>query len=326
MLSLYLILICIILFFTTIFLLMLGGKYLKAKLKEKIPFFHGDYNWVFTFKNGGPIVVDYVKTKGGKAKTTEEETQLETTQHSMIDKATQHSYDKKPAYVIVEGSPLNVLVKKRDYQPTIVEIQKYKAKIKHIISKKDKRYSIGLINIFISKFKKLNEAFEYLPQGRVILDKIFSDYNPNKVYTLVELNTYLERIHNGLTALQNLLKDKDKTMINFTDYFSSGNLARIFNKRFQEAQSNGRLQMAQEYDEGNKLVKIGGTIVVIIILILGFLVFKQGNQIDSLNETVIKQTNTISEKIDDMNTHQIFKSPNLNQNPVLTTNNSGNNG
>lgn len=316
MLSLILMILCFILFIAIIFLLMIGGKYLKAKIKEFLPFYQGRYSWVITFMRGGAIVVDYTNTEHGTTKTTDEDTQLENTNHSFIDKATRdmasiHSYDKKPAYVIAEGCPLNVLVKRRDFEPTIIEINKYKNKIKQIINKQDKRYSIGLINILLTKFKKLDEAFTYFPKARILLSKIFGNYDPNKDYTLVEINDYLKSVHSGLSDLQMLLKDKDKAMINFTDYFSSGNLARIFNKRFQEAQTNGRLQMAQKYEDKNKLLKAGSVVLIIVVLIFGFLLIKQGNQIDELSETVISQSQTISTKLDDMNTNR-YVTPNVN--------------
>lgn len=331
MISLILMILCFILFFTVIFLLMVGGKYLKAKIKEFLPFYQGKYSWVITFMRGGPIVVDYINTEHGTTKTTEEETQLENTTHSFIDKATKdmasiHSYDKKPAYVIAEGCPLNVLVKRQDYEPTIIEINKYKKKIKQIIGKNDKRYSIGLLNILFTKFKKLDEAFTYFPKARILLSKIFSNYNPERDYTLAEINDYLNYVHNGLSDLQVVLKDKDKAMINFTDYFSSGNLARIFNKRFQEAQTNGRLQMAQKYEDKNKLLKAGSVVLIIVVLIFGFLLIKQGNQIDELSTTVIAQAQTISTKLDDMNSNR-YISPDIDlDNTPIQNRSSGSNG
>lgn len=311
---------------------MIGGKFLKAKVKEFLPFYKGRYSWVITFKRGGEIVIDYVSTANGKTKTTDEETQLENTSHSFIDRATKdkatiHMYDKKPAYVIAEGCPLNVLVKRRDFEPTIIEIGKYKKKINQIILKQDKRYSIGLANILITKFKKLDEAFEYLPAARQQLSKIFKNYNPNEEYALSEINEYLKHVYNGLSELQAILKNKDKSMINFTDYFSSGNLARIFNKRFQEAQVNGRLQIAQKQEGGQKLLKMGGVVFVIVILIFGFLLIKQGNQIESLNTTLASQSSEISNKLDDLNTISYpIGGAQLNNNPIKNISSGANDG
>lgn len=326
MLNVILIFLNIIFLFIILFLFMIGGKYLKAKLKEFLPFLKGTYNWVITFKKGGPIDIDYVSTKGGSAKTTEEETQLENTTHAFIDKATKsqasiHSYDMKPAYVIAEGCPLNVLVKRMDYEPTIIELEKYKAKIKKIIAKQDIRYSKGLINILINRFKKLNDKLEYLPQAQQLLYLTFKEYDSERNYDLRDLNELLQHIYSGINSLQGLLKDKDKSMINFTDYFSNGNLARIFNKRFQEALTNGRLQMAQEYEDKSKFMKIGSVVGVIVILIFGFLLIKQGNIIEEMNQNMLTQTQKLSEKIDDLNTMQPIPTDiDLDNNPINSNN------
>jgi len=332
MLSAILIFVIILLVFTVFFLFMVGGKYLKAKLKEALPFLKGTYNWVITFKKGGPIIIDYVSTKGGKTQTTEEETQIENTEHSFIDKATKekasiHSYDMKPAYVIAEGCPLNILVKRRDYADTIVELEKYKRKIVQIVNKQDIRYSQGLVNILLNRFKKLNDSLMYLPQAQVLLFSIFKDYSSEKNYSLGELNDFLLHIKSGINNLQSLLKDKDKSMINFTDYFSNGNLARIFNKRFQEALINGRLQMAEAYEDKSKMLKIGSVVGVIIILIFGFLLVKQGNIIEEMNETLISQTTMLSDKLEDINaTQQNIISPNLDSNPIYNSSGGSING
>lgn len=306
------------LFFIIFFVFAKGGSYLIEKLKSQLPFFKGNWDWVAHFTKKGLVILKFCKILPGKKVKNKlgEITYLESTEHSFVDGTgvndftTIHSLNKKPLYITVEGNPTNVLLKRNDFTSDIIrikEIIKIISKVKE--SKDDKKIDrlLGKLYIIISK---LSDTFKYLPKAKTMIDNLLSLNHQYDDLSLNDKSIMLSNYKTTFILLYRVLQKRNNTLVNFTDYFHAGNLARIFNKIFLESQQNGRLQISKKQSTENSIFKITTVVFLIAMGILVFMTISQNNKIEELQDSI----NVVNTKISSLNS----LTPNLQNGSIQT--------
>ena len=306
------------LFFIIFFVFAKGGSYLIEKLKSQLPFFKGKYDWVAHFTKKGLVILKFCRILPGKMVKNKsgEITYLESTNHSIIDGTgvkdftTIHSLDKKPLYITVEGNPTNVLLRKYDFTSDIVRIKEIIKIISKVKESKDEKKIDKLLGKLYIVISKLSDAFKYLPKAKTIVDNLLSLNHQYDNMSLDDKMVMLSNYKSTFILLYRTLQKRNNTLVNFTDYFHAGNLARIFNKIFLESQQNGRLQISKKQTTENNMFKITGVVFLIAMGILLFVTLSQNHKIEDLQNSI----SSINEKIDNLN----IVPPNL-QNGTIQT-------
>jgi len=282
---------------------MVGGTYLKSKIKEIMPWNKNKGVFNLHLDKTGTFFMDY-KVLKGKNKITRKNKHdilLNDNEHSFVDMTradsdfvSVHKMDRVPLYLTVEGSPTNVLAKYRDYKKDLIKIKAIYKYINGIIQENDlvkyKKSNTRIINLFLN----LRGAFKYLPEARGICENTARLYNPDNQYSVEDYKSLFLAYLNSFVSLSRVLKEKNNTFVNFKEFFNEGNISALFNKITREYEQLGRLSMQKKQASMDKAVKIGGGIFLAAMGILAFLVVDQGNKIEDIGI----QINKINNKLD----------------------------
>jgi hypothetical protein len=156
---------------------MVGGGYLKAKLKEMMPWNKNKGTFNLHLDKTGTFFLDYKVLKGKNKITRKNKPDILLTDnhHSFVDlvrdsdNVSIHKMDRVPLYLTVEGSPTNVLAKYRDYDQDIYKIKSVYQYLQQIISQNDIKKYKKANNKMINLFLNLSSSFKYLPSLKFFL-------------------------------------------------------------------------------------------------------------------------------------------------------------
>lgn len=297
----------LVLVFETAFLFvmyMIGGSFLKSKLKEIMPWNKNKGAFNLHLDKTGTFIMDYKVLKGKNKirRKNKHDILLNDNHHSFIDSTRYnkdfvsiHKMDRVPLYLTVEGSPTNVLAKYRDYDKDLYKIKSIYKYIQDVIAKEDiakfKKANTKIINLFLN----LRNAFKYLPEAKMICEETAYAFDANKEYKIEDYKKLFNFYANSFVSLSRLLKEKNHTFVNFKEFFNEGNISALFNKITREYEQLGRLSMQKKQAGMDKAVKIGGGIFLAAMGILAFLVVDQGNKIEDVSIKI----NQINKKLND---------------------------
>jgi len=309
------------------FLLSAGGGLLKTRLKSKMLFWKGKGKHIQFFDKSGKSRFYYeIPDKEGCITIDGEKYKLSETNHSLADrtngKGTIHVIDGEPLYIIVQGSPSNVLVKQRDYDLDISRMTKIIKDIHTLVIAKDEvgalKYANGLINASF----KLSSSYKYLVPARKIAKELLlitPNYNDNGISRTRTGLQMLKLFEIGFSKLQRVLVSKNRTLINFTEFFSVINLSNMFNDGFAEAGRIRSIEQERIKKSQSKIAKVGIGIAVVVVGLLVFLLIKQGESIDELSIQMTAISKNMIE-IKDSTSGIVNADLNVTGNPVLVNN------
>ena len=295
-------------FAMVMYLFAVGGRFLRYKIKSKLPWLKGKGKHVSYTDRSGRKIYDYILCDkngfvitpgGGKVK-------LGNTEHILYDATmgkagTPLTMDGEPLYEIVEGSPTNIAIKRRDFDEDI-EI------VKVIINKIDVSLTSDTNDAKAKLCEKINKLlltlsadFKYLRSAknvvteRIDLPSFYISEGNNKIDR--SLNDYLTEYRKGFVTLSKIFLKKNGTMVNYNDLFPLTNLTHLFNDMMAEMYRHGRAEKSVNDGKIGKGLTIGGVVLAIGIVILIIIVVGQGNRIEEMSTSLAQ----ISTKLDKVN-------------------------
>lgn len=285
-------------------LFMIGGKYLRSKLKEAMPWNRYKGSFTLFLDKTGTFFLDYVLLKGKNkiARKNKHDILLTQNHHSFVDLASKdtnfvsvHKMDRVPLYLVVEGSPTNVLAKFRDFDKDIFKLKGVYKYVQKVIQNNSitnyKKANFKIVNLFLN----LRDTFKYLPEAKELCEQAAYLASNKQEYTEKDYQELFANYLNAFSELGRILKKKNKTFVNFREFFNEGNISALFNKITREYEQLGRMAISKKESKMDKALKIGGGIFLVAMGLIAFLIVDQGNKI----EDVTNQLNKISNKIDE---------------------------
>lgn len=315
-----------------------GKEYLQARLKSKFFPYKFKGSWVTYTKKDGRYYLFYlliskdkeIKLFGDKQKLGEcENTLIDIVNEMLFDKEgkavpTKTFYQGEPIYHLVEGSPTNILIKSRDYEQDISKLKEIIKIINETVNSKDLDGATKLKNKLNQIFLQLHTTeFKYLPTARKLVSNLLNlesfvksqiDEEGNALYPNIDDLQIIAKYKEIILELIKILTVKDKTLVNFDELFSNGNLSKIFNQ-------SGHLQYIAGVLKNLKLRNLDKIMWgILIIAVLGFLVVgnmirTQGEKIDTISAQITELSNQLDQ---DMNI--LTSNVSVNFNPENTQN------
>lgn len=332
-------LVLIILMGILFYLLYIGGSFLRQKAKAKSMPFKNKGAWIEFIKKDGRSYLFYIiigkdnkiELRGDKYQLDECTNILKDCTNQVFDKQgnprpTKNYYDGDPKYFIVEGCPTNVLVKSRDYDQDISKLQEVRNTIQKIIlsgiEADATKYKEKLISVFYSLY---NSDLKYTPSiHKLVRDFLETELQLSQLkdeeeqpikYTDIDI---LKEFDNKIINIIREMALKNKTNINFTEYFNSGKLSEIYAKHTSFAYLLGILK-AGAINQLKKLMWFIIIALVVACLILGYIgidtqkkIEKLGTQISILSSDM----NIMHEKINEMTIIKNIPSSNIPNSPA----------
>lgn len=328
----------IILLGILMYLLYIGGSFLKQKAKAKSMPFKNKGAWIEFIKKDGRSYLFYIiigkdnkiELKGDKYQLDECTNILRDCTRQVFDKngnpqPTKNYYDGDPKYFIVEGCPTNVLVKSRDYDQDIAKLQEVRGIIQRIIESgleaDAKKYKEKLIDTF---YKLYNSDMRYTPSiHRLVRDFIETEEQLSLLKDDNELPlayTNIEVLKQFDIKIINMIREmtlKNKTNINFSEYFNSGKLSEIYAKHTSFAYLLGILK-AGAIDQLKKLMWFIIIALVVACLVLGYIGIDTQKKIENLGNQISvlsSDMNSMHETVLDMAVIKNIPSSNIPNSP-----------
>ena len=278
-----------------------GGGFLLTRIKSRMPFWKGKGKHVLFFDKSGKTRFYYlIPNSDGKIMINDVEYNFISTHHSISDntagKGTIHFLDGEPLYIIVQGCPNNILVSQRGYDLDIGKIDGVLVDIDKLVKVNNDELSIKLLANLSKITFRLTGSYRYLrPARKVASDLIIltQELQAGKLkdFTNVRvLNTYKVLFQ----KLQRVLESRNRTMINFTDYFTANDLCQSFNDQFAKAINIKSIEQERARTGISKFAKIGLGIGVAVVGVMAFLLIQQGGTIDELQLTITSMNTTVN--------------------------------
>lgn len=335
-------LLLIILLGALFYLLYIGGSFLRQKAKAKSMPFKNKGAWIEFIKKDGRSYLFYIiigkdnkiELRGDKYQLDECTNILKDCTNQVFDKdgnpkPTKNYYDGDPKYFIVEGCPTNVLVKSRDYDQDISKLEEVRNTIKKIIASgieaDAKKYKEKLITTFINLY---NSDLKYTPSiHRLVADFIQTELQLSQLKDDNDLPlqytdfTVLQKFDDKIINIIREMALKNKTNINFSEYFNSGKLSEIYAKHTSFAYLLGILK-AGALDQLKKLMWIIIACLVVGLLVLGYISINTQKKLDVVTADIQKiklDTNSMIETLGQMQVIQNIPSSNIPNSPANIT-------
>jgi hypothetical protein len=290
-------------------ILYLGKGYILHKIKSNLFLYKHRGAWITYTKKDGRYFLYYVLIgKNKEIKLDGNKKMLGTSENTFIDLVEQllitddnkfvpskNFFQGEPIYHLVEGCPTNVLIKGRDYEQ---DTNKLKEIIKIInsfdeetdpklVSRFKANLTQALTNLYVKEFK-------YLPSARTIVADILEIEGRLRAETNDEgelINSDIKDysiLHHYLPKLDNLYKllaMKDKTIVNYDELHSQGQLDKIFN---QSAQMNyiAGVMKNLTFKNFDKIMWMLIIIAIVGFVAVGYMVHNLDGRFDELNVNI----------------------------------------
>jgi hypothetical protein len=302
-------------------IIILGGKYLAAVIKEKLPWIKGKGKWILIGDKSKNFILDYrIPDKYGRIVLSNgDKYTLGQTKHTLEDitrikdfknlKSTVHHLDKKPLYIVIQGCPTDVLLEGRDYEEDIEKIKEIISNIDSTILTNDENIILDYQKKLKSTLMKLLTSFKYLKSAKLevkYLLSIESDYR-DELDNIVHLTPkkILEEYRSGFIRLSTILTNKTGTLVNFEDYYRTHNISKLFNDSNNLFFRFGVLFGAKKSKIG-KLLTIGMVVVIIVMIIVGIMSYTTSNKVNAVQSQLATITNTLNDiKNSDLNSSKV---------------------
>lgn len=280
----------------------MGGKLLKAKLKSMLPWNKNKGRFWLHLYQTGTFVLDYIKLdKENKIKRKNNDILITgDSHHSFVDKTALenhvsiHKMDKLPLVLTVEGTPTDILAKYRNFELDLNKlgtIEKYLTKV----IESDNLNKLKEANTKMLKlFNDLKNSFVYLPPAKEMCRRALMLFDENEVYSNKGYVRLLNKYKLAVQHLQRMLNERNNKFVNFSEFFSKGNMSKLLNEVGRRMFSLGRQSVGDKPNAMDKAVKIGGTIFLLAAGIIVYFLVDQGNQIEDMTNKL----NQINKKLD----------------------------
>lgn len=281
-----------------LYMRIVGGGYLKARISSQLWWRKGRGIWVEYNSKAGKVTDRYIL-----APLSANIIDFNKKDKFFLDRCSEQLFDDTgnlvpskearygvPLYRVFEGSPTNVLPTYRDFEQDINYFDDLLIKIKQVIESGDKEVAKKMVEKINEKFTQLYDAFKYLPSAKKITISLLNiplsdkdeEGHDQDIDPIKTLNDY--KIH--IESLKKVLKVKSKTLVTFTDYFNHANLAELINNIVPLAYTFGLLEglLSKKIDRILLILIIAG--LIIGFLIMGIMVGQQGKKIKELTTSV----------------------------------------
>ena len=290
---LFVVLITIILYMRVV-----GGGYLKARISSQLWYRKGKGIWVEYNSKAGKVTDRYII-----APQSANIIDFNKKDKFFLDKCSEQLFDDTgnlvpakearygiPLYRVFEGSPTNVLPVYRDFEQDINYFDELIKTMTDIIETKNYEMAYPLIDKINEKCTQLHDAFKYLPAGKKIVISLLniplSEKDEEGNETHVDGIKILKEYKLHIEALKKVLKVKSKTLVTFTDYFNHANLAELINNIVPLAYTFGLLEglLSKKREMLLLILIIAG--LIIGFLVMGIMLSKQGKTIKEMSANV----------------------------------------
>lgn len=293
-----------------------------------MPFWKGKGKHILFFDKSGKTRIYYeIPDSDGKVKIGGVTYSLNSTDHSLSDytggKGTIHFLDGEPLYIIVQGCPSNVLVRQRNYDFDIGKLNKVIDDIDKLNEVKDDvRANSYLVSLAKQSFK-LAGGYSYLmPARRIVKEilKIAQAYTSGSLEGKEDDYQILLKFKTQFLKLERLLEKRDRTLINFDDFFTVNDLSKAFNNEFSNALALRNIEQERMKNGINKYAKLGIGIAIAVVGLVVFLLFKQSGHIEEMQASIVSINSNMSEIKTDLDSYNLVKDLNVSGNPVPSNN------
>jgi predicted nucleic acid-binding Zn ribbon protein len=196
-----------------------------------------------------------------------------------------------PLYHVFENAPTSVLPIYRNFEQDINYFKDVLKKLDEVVKTKDQEVAERLRQIIFEKMFALKDEWKYLPDARKLALSIISiKYEQQVDGNIVQLDSLevLKQYKPFLEALTRVLSIKDKSLVSFSDFFNQGNLSGLISNLTSLLYTAGYLDAMTNVKKEKFINWLIIGIMAIGFLVLGVLVFQQGEKIDTMSEMIVQ--------------------------------------
>ncbi len=276
------------------------GNYGQQRFKMFLPWNRGRGIWIRYHNRSGKEYDRYIKAPlSGRFHefSDKEKFFLETCYHQLFDEtgtlvSTKESSYGVPLYHVFENAPTSVLPIYRNFEQDINYFKEVLSKVNTAIKEKNEELATALRIKIFEKMFALKEEWKYLPDARKLALSIISiEYEhkteDGKIEPLDQIEI-LKAYKPFIEATIRVLSIKDKSLVNFSDFFNQGNLSGLI------ANLTSLLYTAGYLDAMTNVKKEKfWNWVLVIIMVIGFIAvagisMQQGKKIDNMEKMLVQ--------------------------------------
>lgn len=276
-----------------------SGNYGMQRFKMFLPWNRGRGIWIRYHNRAGKEYDRYIKAPlSGRFHEFSEKEKffLETCYHQLFDEtgnlvSSKESSYGVPLYHVFENAPTSVLPIYRNFEQDINYFKDVLKKLDEVVKTKDQEVAERLRQIIFEKMFALKDEWKYLPDARKLALSIISiRYEQQVDGNIVQLDSLeiLKQYKPFLEALTRVLSIKDKSLVSFSDFFNQGNLSGLISNLTSLLYTAGYLDAMTNVKKEKFINWLIIGIMAIGFLVLGVLVFQQGEKIDTMSEMIVQ--------------------------------------
>ncbi len=275
------------------------GNYGMQRFKMFLPWNRGRGIWIRYHNRSGKEYDRYIRAPlSGRFHEFSEKEKffLETCYHQLFDEtgnlvSSKESSYGVPLYHVFENAPTSVLPIYRNFEQDINYFKDVLKKLDEVVKTKDQEVAERLRQIIFEKMFALKDEWKYLPDARKLALSIISiRYEQQVDGNIVQLDSLevLKQYKPFLEALTRVLSIKDKSLVSFSDFFNQGNLSGLISNLTSLLYTAGYLDAMTNVKKEKFINWLIIGIMAIGFLVLGVLVFQQGEKIDTMSEMIVQ--------------------------------------
>lgn len=274
------------------------GKYGSERFKAFLPWNKGRGIWIRYHNRSGKEYDRYIKAplSGNFYEFSEKQkVYLEMCYNQLFDDTgtllpSKESAYGIPLYHIFENSPTNVLPIYRNFEQDINYFKDTIKLINTVIRSNDDVAIADLRQKIFDRIFALKEEFKYLPDAKKICVSLINvpitQIAENGKVTVLNQSEILKQYKLHLESLTRVLSLKDKSLVNFSDFFNQSNLSGLISNLVSLVYTTGFLDAMTSV----KKEKFWNWILI-IIMVLGFIIvgaitIQQNKKIDAIGNMV----------------------------------------
>lgn len=276
-----------------------AGNYGIQRFKMFLPGNRGRGIWIRYHNRSGKEYDRYIRAPlSGRFHEFSEKEKffLETCYHQLFDEtgnlvSSKESSYGVPLYHVFENAPTSVLPIYRNFEQDINYFKDVLKKLDEVVKTKDQEVAERLRQIIFEKMFALKDEWKYLPDARKLALSIISiRYEQQVDGNIVQLDSLevLKQYKPFLEALTRVLSIKDKSLVSFSDFFNQGNLSGLISNLTSLLYTAGYLDAMTNVKKEKFVNWLIIGIMAIGFLVLGVLVFQQGEKIDTMSEMIVQ--------------------------------------
>lgn len=274
------------------------GKYGTERFKAFLPWNKGRGIWIRYHNRSGKEYDRYIKAplSGNFYEFSEKEkVYLEKCYNQLFDDTgalvpSKESAYGIPLYHIFENSPTSVLPIYRNFEQDINYFKDTVKLISVVIKSEDTKLIADMRQKIFDRIFLLKEEFKYLPDAKKICNELLNipvtRTSENGKITVVDQTELLKQYKLYLENLTRVLSIKDKSLVNFSDFFNQSNLSGLISNLVSLVYTTGFLDAMTSVKKEKFWNWILIFVMVIGFIIVGAITIQQNKKIGAIESMV----------------------------------------